>query len=47
MEFIVGIFFFGLTVTLIVGKGILMSQEFAETEWERQNREKHAEDETK
>ena len=42
MELIAGVFFFGLTITLIVGKGVLMSQEFAETEWERQNREKHA-----
>lgn len=36
MDFIVGIFFIGLTVTMIVGKGILMSHEFAETELQRQ-----------
>lgn len=47
MEFVVVIFFFGLAVTLIVGKGILMSQEFVETEWERQDREKKAGDDTR
>jgi len=42
MEFVAGIFFLGLAVTLVVGKGILMSHEFVETEWERLNREKPA-----
>lgn len=43
MEFVAGIFFLGLAVTLVVGKGVLMSHEFVETEWERMNREKNAE----
>ena len=47
MTFVAGIFFLGLTVTIIVGKGILMSQEFVETEWERQNPNKQAEDNAK
>ena len=47
MEFVVVIFFFGLAVTLVVGKGILMSQEFVETEWERLNREKKEEEDRK
>ncbi len=42
MEFVAGIFFLGLAVTLVVGKGVLMSHEFVETEWERLNREKQA-----
>lgn len=42
MEFIVGIFFLGLAVTFVVGKGILMSHEFVETEWERLDREKQS-----
>lgn len=47
MELIAGIFFLGLAVTLVVGKGILMSHEFVETEWERINREKQAGKDTK
>ena len=39
MDFIVGIFFLGLTVTMIVGKGILMSHEFAKTELEGQTQD--------
>ena len=47
MNFVVGIFFLGLTVTMIVGKGILMSQDFMKTEWERQKPKKQAEDDAK
>ena len=39
MNFIVGIFFIGLAVTMIVGKGILMSHEFASTELEGQGKD--------
>lgn len=47
MELVAGVFFLGVAITLLVGKGILMSQEFTETEWERQNREKGVEEITK
>ncbi len=37
MSIVAGIFFLGFTVTILIGKGILMSQAFAEAELERQN----------
>ena len=36
MSIIAGIFFLGFCITILVGKGILMSQAFAEAELERQ-----------
>lgn len=36
MEYLIAIFLLGLIVTLVVGKGILLSREFAKSELERQ-----------
>ena len=35
MEYIISIFFLGLMVTLLVGKGLLAAQDFAKQELER------------
>jgi hypothetical protein len=34
MDFVVGIFFFGLAVTLLVGKGLLMANDYVAAERE-------------
>ena len=47
MDFLVGIFFLGLTVTMIVGKGILMSHEFAKTELQQHGGDDRDEENTK
>ena len=47
MDFIVGIFFLGLTVTMIVGKGILMSHEFAKTDFKQHGGDERDEENTK
>ncbi|MEO6788606.1 MAG: hypothetical protein ABI318_20995 [Chthoniobacteraceae bacterium] len=47
MDFIFGIFFIGLTVTMIVGKGILMSHEFAKMELEQQGGDRRDGENTK
>ena len=47
MDFIVGIFFLGLTVTMIVGKGILMSHEFAKSELQQHGGDGRDEENTK
>ena len=39
MEYVISIFFLGLMVTFLVAKGIVQAQEFARTEWERQQAE--------
>ncbi len=40
MEYVIPIFFLGLMVTLLVGKGLLAAQDFAKQELERQDQEK-------
>ena len=40
MEYVISIFFLGLMVTLLVGKGLLAAQDFAKQELERQATEK-------
>lgn len=36
MEYVISIFFLGVMVTLLVGKGLLAAQDFAKQELERQ-----------
>lgn len=40
MEYVISIFFLGLMVTLLVGKGLLAAQDFAKQELERQAEER-------